>query len=249
MVSIRRMTVDDVAAAQALLAQLGYPLDAEEVQRRTDAVIRTEGHVLMVAEQSGGVVALCHVFARPALDKPPEAVVQALSHPYQNLLTPEQRGPIPRVFFLSGAYQSVLASLVAWMRCHGRCGRAPASSNTSMIRRCCSIACGVPLWLAPVQAVVLTITDRQIPYAERVLAALKAAGVRAIADLRNEKITYKIREHSLQKLPYQVILGDKEMAAQTVAVRTRKGEDLGQMPIKVFIERLLDEALQFGRAA
>jgi threonyl-tRNA synthetase len=67
--------------------------------------------------------------------------------------------------------------------------------------------------------------------------------------LRNEKITYKIREHSLQKLPYQVILGDKEMAAQTVAVRTRKGEDLGQMPVSVFIQRLQLEARNFGRAA
>jgi threonyl-tRNA synthetase len=67
--------------------------------------------------------------------------------------------------------------------------------------------------------------------------------------LRNEKITYKIREHSLQKLPYQLIVGDKEMAAQTVAVRTRKGEDLGQVPIQIFAERLLREAQQLGRTA
>jgi threonyl-tRNA synthetase len=67
--------------------------------------------------------------------------------------------------------------------------------------------------------------------------------------LRNEKITYKIREHSLQKLPYQAIVGDKEMATQTVAVRTRKGEDLGQMPVQVFVTRLLDEVRQLGRAA
>src|SRR5690349_14254350 len=71
----------------------------------------------------------------------------------------------------------------------------------------------MPLWLAPVQVVVLTITDRQKAYAETVLSGLKAAGIRAISDLRNEKITYKIREHSLQKLPYQVILGDKELEA------------------------------------
>ncbi len=77
----------------------------------------------------------------------------------------------------------------------------------------------------------------------------RRAGLRVEADLRNEKITYKIREHSLQKLPYQVIVGDKEMAAQTVAVRTRTGEDLGQMPIQAFVRRLLDEALQLGRAA
>ena len=73
--------------------------------------------------------------------------------------------------------------------------------------------------------------------------------MRAEADLRNEKITYKIREHSLQKLPYQVIAGDKEMAAQTVAVRTRAGADLGQMPIQAFIERLHSEAQQLGLTA
>ncbi len=106
-----------------------------------------------------------------------------------------------------------------------------------------------PVWLAPIQVVVMNITAHQAAYAERVLGELKRAGLRAEADLRNEKITYKIREHSLQKLPYQVIVGNKEMAAQTVAVRTRKGEDLGQMPIQVFIERLQHEVLQLGRAA
>ena len=106
-----------------------------------------------------------------------------------------------------------------------------------------------PVGLAPVQTVVLNITAHQAEYAERVVAELKRAGVRAESDLRNEKITYKIREHSLQKLPYQVIVGDKEMVAQTVAVRTRKGEDLGQMPVQAFIERLLHEAQHLGRAA
>jgi threonyl-tRNA synthetase len=98
-----------------------------------------------------------------------------------------------------------------------------------------------PLWLSPVQVVVLTITDRQSGYATEVTARLKAAGLRAVSDLRNEKITYKIREHSLQKLPYQVILGDKELEAGKVAVRTRTGEDLGAMPLESFIERLHDE--------
>jgi threonyl-tRNA synthetase len=98
-----------------------------------------------------------------------------------------------------------------------------------------------PLWLAPVQVVVLTITDRQSGYATEVTARLKEAGLRAVSDLRNEKITYKIREHSLQKLPYQVILGDKELEAGKVAVRTRTGEDLGAMPLESFIERLHDE--------
>ena len=96
----------------------------------------------------------------------------------------------------------------------------------------------LPLWLAPVQVAVLTITDRQAGYAREVAEALRAAGYRAVADLRNEKITYKIREHSLQKLPYQLILGDKELQARQVAVRTRTGEDLGAMPLEAFVSRL-----------
>ena len=98
-----------------------------------------------------------------------------------------------------------------------------------------------PVWLAPIQAVVLTITDRQAAYAREVEARLKAAGFRVRADLRNEKITYKIREHSLQKLPVQLIVGDKEMEAKTVAVRTRSGEDLGAMTLESLIARLDDE--------
>jgi len=99
----------------------------------------------------------------------------------------------------------------------------------------------LPLWLSPVQAVVLTITDRSAPYAQRVAAHLDAVGFRVTADLRNEKITYKIREHSLQKLPYQLIVGDKEQQAETVAVRTRGGEDLGAMPLSTLLERLQTE--------
>ena len=98
-----------------------------------------------------------------------------------------------------------------------------------------------PTWLAPVQAVVLTITDRQADYARGVQHRLRAAGYRVEADLRNEKITYKIREHSLQKLPWQLILGDKELEANTVAVRTRSGEDLGAMSLEALIARLGDE--------
>ncbi|MDQ2963549.1 MAG: threonine--tRNA ligase [Pseudomonadota bacterium] len=100
----------------------------------------------------------------------------------------------------------------------------------------------LPLWLSPIQVVVLTITDRQAAYAREVVEALRGAGYRALADLRNEKITYKIREHSLQKLPYQLILGDKEMQARQVAVRTRAGEDLGAMPLEAFVFRLQAEA-------
>ncbi|MCC7325978.1 MAG: threonine--tRNA ligase [Burkholderiales bacterium] len=99
----------------------------------------------------------------------------------------------------------------------------------------------LPLWLAPQQAVVLNITDRSAAYASQQVAALKAAGFRVFADLRNEKITYKIREHSLQKLPYQLIVGDKEQQAATVAVRTRGGEDLGAMSLDTLLERLRKE--------
>jgi threonyl-tRNA synthetase len=100
----------------------------------------------------------------------------------------------------------------------------------------------LPLWLSPIQVAVLTITDRHAGYAREVAEALRGAGYRALADLRNEKITYKIREHSLQKLPYQLILGDKEVQARQVAVRTRAGEDLGAMPLEAFVFRLQAEA-------
>jgi threonyl-tRNA synthetase len=99
----------------------------------------------------------------------------------------------------------------------------------------------LPLWLAPVQAVVLTITDRQDGYAQSVRRTLVDAGFRALTDLRNEKINYKIREHSLQKLPYQLIVGDREMQAKQVAVRTRSGQDLGSMPLDALVARLRDE--------
>ncbi|MDD5180037.1 MAG: threonine--tRNA ligase [Gallionellaceae bacterium] len=104
-----------------------------------------------------------------------------------------------------------------------------------------------PLWLAPVQMVVLNISQAQDAYATQVAETLRAAGFRVHVDLRNEKITYKIREHSLQKLPYQLIVGDKEMAAGLVAVRTRKGEDLGQMSVEALLQRLRTE-LQAGSA-
>ena len=100
----------------------------------------------------------------------------------------------------------------------------------------------MPLWLAPVQVTVMTITDRQREYAGQVAQALRDAGLRVASDLRNEKITYKIREHSLQKLPYHVIVGDKEQQSQTVAVRTRAGEDLGSMPLAALLSRLQREA-------
>ncbi|MGH8686418.1 MAG: threonine--tRNA ligase [Burkholderiales bacterium] len=99
-----------------------------------------------------------------------------------------------------------------------------------------------PLWLAPEQVVVLNISEHQAEYAAAVARALREAGFRAVEDLRNEKISYKIREHSLQKVPYQLVVGDKEKQAQNVAVRTRGGEDLGATPLADFVARLRSEA-------
>jgi threonyl-tRNA synthetase len=94
------------------------------------------------------------------------------------------------------------------------------------------------MWLAPVQAMILTITDAQADYARHVAQALKKQGFRVESDLRNEKINYKIRENSLQKLPYLLVVGDKERQAGMVAVRARGGLDLGSMSIAAFAERL-----------
>ena len=99
----------------------------------------------------------------------------------------------------------------------------------------------LPLWLAPVQMVVMNISQAQEEYAGKVAETLRASGLRVQSDLRNEKITYKIREHSLQKLPYQLITGDKEVAAGLVAVRSRTGEDLGQMSVEALLQRLQTE--------
>ena len=106
----------------------------------------------------------------------------------------------------------------------------------------------MPLWLAPVQAVVMNISEGQSDYAVEVLARLKKAGFRVEADLRNEKINYKIREHSVQKLPYQIVIGDKEKAAGLVAVRVRGGQDLGQMSLDSLVERWSREVEAKARA-
>ncbi|WP_296892586.1 threonine--tRNA ligase [Thiobacillus sp.] len=100
-----------------------------------------------------------------------------------------------------------------------------------------------PLWLAPVQVMVLNISERQAEYAQKVVQALREAGIRAVSDLSNNKITYKIREHSLQKLPYQVVVGDKEMEAGVVSVRARGNQDLGQLGLDDLIARLKAETL------
>lgn len=99
----------------------------------------------------------------------------------------------------------------------------------------------LPLWLSPEQAVVINISRTQIDYAQKVAAQLRDNRVRVSLDLRNEKITYKIREHSLQKLPYQIIVGDEEVRANKIAVRNRAGEDLGQMTLPDFLVRFNEE--------
>ena len=99
----------------------------------------------------------------------------------------------------------------------------------------------MPLWLAPVQVMVLNISESQSDYVRQVVEMLKKSGIRCEFDLRNEKITYKIREHSMQKLPYLLVAGEREMLAGHVAVRTRTGEDLGSMPISDLIDRLKAE--------
>jgi threonyl-tRNA synthetase len=96
----------------------------------------------------------------------------------------------------------------------------------------------MPVWLAPVQVAVLNITDSQAEYARDVAKSLQNQGLRVELDLRNEKITYKIREHSMQKLPYILVVGEKEKAAGAVAVRARGNQDLGAMPLEAFAERI-----------
>ena len=95
-----------------------------------------------------------------------------------------------------------------------------------------------PVWLAPVQVVVMDITDAQAEYATQIVQDLKKQGIRAVSDLRNEKITYKIREHSMQRVPYLIIVGEKERQEGRVAVRKRGGEDLGAMGLEAFLEML-----------
>ncbi len=102
----------------------------------------------------------------------------------------------------------------------------------------------LPLWLSPIQAVVMNITDRQADYVENCLKSLKDNGFRAESDLRNEKIGFKIREHTLMRVPYLLVVGDREMEQGAVAVRTRKGEDLGSMPLADFIQRLRTEVTE-----
>ncbi len=105
----------------------------------------------------------------------------------------------------------------------------------------------LPAWLAPVQAVVLNITDRQADYAAKVAETLKNQGFRVEADLRNEKIGYKIREHTIQRVPYLLVVGDREVESGSVAVRTRGGRDLGAMAVEDFARGLAAEIASRGR--
>ena len=105
----------------------------------------------------------------------------------------------------------------------------------------------LPAWLAPVQAVVLNITGRQADYARQVLDSLRNQGFRAEVDLRNEKIGFKIREHTLQRVPYLLVVGDRETAAASVAVRARSGVDFGSMPLERFATGLQTELASHGR--
>ena len=99
-----------------------------------------------------------------------------------------------------------------------------------------------PLWLAPVQVAVLNITDSQAEYAREVVQSLEQQGLRAVADLRNEKIGFKIREHSMQRVPYLIILGEKELESRTVSLRTQKGEDLGLFSLPDLNRKLAEDA-------
>ena len=107
----------------------------------------------------------------------------------------------------------------------------------------------LPLWLSPVQAVVLNISEAQADYVAEVVKTLRSRGFRVEADLRNEKITYKIREHSVRKLPYLLVVGDKEKAAEVVAVRARGNQDLGQMSLDTIVERWQREVSTFAGTA
>jgi len=105
----------------------------------------------------------------------------------------------------------------------------------------------LPTWLAPVQAVVMNITDRQDAYVRQAVEFLVNQGLSAVSDLRNEKVGFKIREHTLQRVPYLLVAGDKEVAANLVSVRTRSGKDLGTMSPQAFVERLRIELESHGR--
>lgn len=106
----------------------------------------------------------------------------------------------------------------------------------------------LPLWLTPIQAAIMTITDRQDEFAQKLEESLKKHGLRVITDLRNEKIGFKIREHTIHRVPYLLVIGDREAETNTVAVRTRSGEDLGTLSVDELVQRLSEEVVNHGHA-
>ena len=96
----------------------------------------------------------------------------------------------------------------------------------------------LPLWLSPTQAIILNITDKQAKFAQKIEKSLRKDGFRVESDLRNEKITYKIRDHSMQKVPYLLVVGDRELKENTISVRARGAKDLGSMTLKEFLSML-----------
>ena len=96
----------------------------------------------------------------------------------------------------------------------------------------------LPVWLSPIQVVVMNITDKHSEFAKEVRDSLKKNGFRVKSDLRNEKITYKIRDHSMHKIPYLLVVGDRELKENTISVRARGGKDLGSMSVKEFSSML-----------
>ena len=111
-----------------------------------------------------------------------------------------------------------------------------APSNVSSVFLIEHYAGAFPTWLAPIQARVLSITDKQREYAERVVAQLTSAGLRAEADLRNEKVGYKIREAEKSKVPFMFVVGEREVESDTISVRGRSGANLGSMSVQAAIE-------------
>jgi len=99
-----------------------------------------------------------------------------------------------------------------------------------------------PLWLAPIQVILLTVTDPQIPYAEKVYQRLTEAGIRAEKDFRNEKLGLKIREAEMQKIPYMVVIGKREVKEGLLAPRARTGKTLGSMKVEEFIRKIKEES-------
>jgi threonyl-tRNA synthetase len=104
-----------------------------------------------------------------------------------------------------------------------------------------------PAWLAPLQAVVLNISEKQENYCRKVAETLGNKGFRVDSDLRNEKIGFKIRQHTMSKVPYLLVVGDREVENGTIAVRSRSGEDLGSMPVDEFVSVLADDVGRRGR--